>query len=868
LDVRRELHPGRDFVTMLCVCLLASVAVLAWPGQNFPALHTILNTCIFLVSGVLTLLLWDMGWRTGEVLARFNSIAFAMAGVLLLLHVLTALDLSGISPQLQSMAAHSLPGTWSPPAYLLPLGLGVAAWFKYRQRGSALILALGLSAAAPLLLLLFQWLPPYAPSGWLGITRPTLVLVPLLWIPVASSYWRRRHEDRIAHAVAFYGVIAAVANTAMLYSRAPADALAMIGHLGMLCAGLYLLFSLTQMGAADTARRMRAERDLSALNVALETRVRERTQELEDSNVALRSEMITRELAEHSALNQLGRLHLLHQITHAIGERQDLASIFKVVVGSLEDNLPVDLACICNFDPVERRLTVACVGARSLASARVMELTVGAQIPIDNNGLSRCVSGEFVYERDLSTSTFPFTRRLARGALLAAVFAPLLVEQRSGVLGVLLVARIAADSFSSGDCEFLNQLSENVALAANQVQLLSALQRAYDNLRDTQHAVMQQESLRALGQMASGIAHDINNAISPATLYVDSILERDDSLNARTRQQLETVQRAIGDVAQTVARMGEFYRQREPQLEMRPINVNVILDQVTDLTRARWSNMAQERGVTIELRIEAAAEVPTIFGIESEIREALINLVFNAADAMPKGGTITLRSRLPAANERSTSRPVFVEVCDDGTGMDETTRTRCLEPFFTTKGERGTGLGLAMVYGIAQRHGAELQIDSEPGKGTTMRLVFPAAAPAADSASHRAMTGSNRALRILIVDDDPLLLQSLRDALEYEGHEVFCSSGGQAGIDAFQASVQRQNPFPVVITDLGMPHIDGRRVAAAVKKAAPKTLVLMLTGWGQRLADSEDVPAHVDFVLNKPPNMWALREALTRVPNG
>ena len=173
--------------------------------------------------------------------------------------------------------------------------------------------------------------------------------------------------------------------------------------------------------------------------------------------------------------------------------------------------------------------------------------------------------GELVYEPDIAAADFPFARRLARCGLRSFVAVPLLVEQRSGVFGVLLVARMNADGFSSSDREFLDQLGENVALASNQAQLHFALQNAYEELRDTQQAVMQQERLRALGQMASGIAHDINNAISPATLYVDSILARASGLDETTRSQLETVQRAIGDVAQTVARMGEFYRQGETQ---------------------------------------------------------------------------------------------------------------------------------------------------------------------------------------------------------------------------------------------------------------------------------------------------------------
>jgi signal transduction histidine kinase len=308
------------------------------------------------------------------------------------------------------------------------------------------------------------------------------------------------------------------------------------------------------------------------------------------------------------------------------------------------------------------------------------------------------------------------------------VAAPLLVDTQ--VFGVLLAARQQPHSFSSGECEFLRQLSDHVALAVQQAQLYSALQKAYDDLRQTQQAVLQQERLRALGQMASGIAHDINNAISPITLYTESLLERESSLSANARERLEMIQRASEDVAHTVARMREFYRSREPELTLPPVDLTRLLPQVVDLTRARWSDMPQQQGLVIDMHLDLAPELPAILGVESELREALINLIFNAVDAMPEGGTLTLRTRVatPAAGAQDAPLRVQVEVCDTGIGMDEETRRRCLEPFFTTKDERGTGLGLAMVYGIVQRHNAELEIESAVGEGTTIRLIF--AAPA------------------------------------------------------------------------------------------------------------------------------------------
>jgi signal transduction histidine kinase/CheY-like chemotaxis protein len=503
-------------------------------------------------------------------------------------------------------------------------------------------------------------------------------------------------------------------------------------------------------------------------------------------------------------------------------------------------------------------LTVMRVGLHSEALATELALTEQAKIPIDENGLSRCVRGQLVHEPDILDVPFPFPQRLALAGLRALVFAPLLVESK--VFGVFIGARRTPHSFSSGECEFLKQLSEHAALAANQAQLYSALQRAYDDLRQTQQAIMQQERLRALGQMASGIAHDINNAISPAALYAESLLE-DETLSPKAREQLDVIQHALDDIAQTVARMREFYRQREPQLQLTAVDLNRLVPQIVELSRARWHDMPQQRGVVINLHTELADELPAIRGIESEIREALINLVFNAVDAMPEGGTLTLRTRLRAD---ATPAHAAIEVADTGIGMDADTRRRCLEPFFTTKGERGTGLGLAMVYGMVQRHSADIQIDSAVGHGTTVRLSFVVPNDNIAASDPEPAAAPHTRLRLLIVDDDPLLIKSLRDTLEADGHVIVTANDGRGGIDAFRAALARKEPFAAVITDLGMPYVDGRKVASEIKSASPDTPVILLTGWGQRLNAEGDLPPHVDRVLAKPPKLRELRETLAQ----
>lgn len=556
---------------------------------------------------------------------------------------------------------------------------------------------------------------------------------------------------------------------------------------------------------------------------------------------------------------QLDCLALLSRITRAISERHDMHSILQVVVGTLEEQMPLEWACICRHDVEAGSLSITISGARS---ARRLTLPENTQIAIGSNGLRRCLRGELVYEPELAGLSGQFWQQLVDAGVQSLVAAPLRGEGQ--VFGILLAARAASHGFSSAECEFLRQLSEHVALAAQQAQLYASLQTAYEDLRRTQQAVMQQERLRVLGQMASGIAHDINNAISPMSLYTEILLERETGLSERGRGFLGTIRQSIADVAATVARMREFYRQREAPGQLGRVCLNTVVQQVQELTRARWADMPQQRGIVIHVCTELEATLPRIMGVESELREALTNLVFNAVDAMPQGGTLTLRTHASEQrNGAAAARRAHVEVIDTGVGMDAATRRQCLELFFTTKGERGTGLGLSMVYGTAQRHGAELEIESAPGAGTRVRLSFDAhEAAQAQVPVHAEQVPPG--VRVLIVDDDPVLLKSLQDILEAEGCTVTSANGGQQGIDTFAASHCAAG-FNIVITDLGMPFVDGRKLAAAIKQRSPATPILMLTGWGQRMLDEGDVPEHVDRVLSKPPRLRDLRTALAEL---
>ncbi len=595
--------------------------------------------------------------------------------------------------------------------------------------------------------------------------------------------------------------------------------------------------------------------DLQHAHDKLELRVEERTKDL-------RAEIAERERAESALKQQFTRISLLNQITHAISDRQDTDSILHVVLRQLEDHMGIELGLLALVDAKCKNLNISALRVKNSLLADRLDLHEGSTLAISETGFQGCDEGQTVYFPDTVKSSAPFMEKLAVTGWRSAVAVPLMVEEK--LFGVLVAARVKGEAFSSGDCEFLRMLSEQVALAAHQGCLHKDLETAYNELRQTQATVLQQERLKALGQMASGIAHDINNALSPVVGFSDLILQSQSGLDLNGKKYLKYIQTAGEDIAHIVARLREFYRQRDSGESLTSLNLNDLVEQTIEMTRPRWRDIPQANGVTLEMETELAADIPEMPGIESEIREAFTNLVLNAVDAMPEGGTITIRSRvLRQKSGDAPSKQIVVEISDTGTGMSEETRRRCLEPFFSTKGKRGTGLGLAMVYGVMKRHEGDIEIESQPGEGTTIRLLFPVR-----SRTYKESTNKNekpiRPMQILCIDDEPLLRELIKEILERDGHAVRVSDGGQSGLDEFRSAREQGRPFDVVITDLGMPYLDGRQVAKTIKQESPSTPVVMLTGWGAFMKEDGAAREQVDAIISKPPRSSELREMLSQ----
>ena len=569
--------------------------------------------------------------------------------------------------------------------------------------------------------------------------------------------------------------------------------------------------------------------------------------------------------SKRESQEQLARMQLLNQITKAISHRQSLDSIYNVVVNHVEERLPSDFSLMATYNSTSNTLVVRSVGERSQALADKLGLFVGAQVKGHGIHLEAALQGKRVHNDNMGESRGPIGAAMnTLGNLHSLIINPLM--KGNEVLGILVISRIEIASFSGEEIEFVDQLSEHVAVALSQVELLNELKEAYRELQSTQNMVLQQERLHALAGMASGIAHDINNAISPATLYLESLLENEKLISEKGFKQLRIVQTAIDDVSNTVDRMGRFARSKNEQEPTSSSDANDMCLEAIELTRPRWGDMALRNGITINIVHELTNPLPRLAVSETELREILTNLILNAVDALPQGGQIQLKT----AFEENDGKPqIVVVVQDNGIGMTQEQQTRCFEPFFTTKGERGTGLGLSMVYGIVQRADGFMDIRSELNKGTAIHLYFPVLAKDHNDtvqASHsESDSNTARPLSLLLVDDDPNVLAAMTAILEMSGHLVQSANSGSLATQLFNQAARKGEDFDALITDLGMPEMDGKELAEMIKSLSPTTPVLMLTGWGKQMSlNNEEVP-QVDMIMAKPPKPAELESALRKL---
>jgi PAS domain S-box-containing protein len=372
--------------------------------------------------------------------------------------------------------------------------------------------------------------------------------------------------------------------------------------------------------------------------------------------------------------------------------------------------------------------------------------------------------------------------------------------------------------------------------------------------REQLDRLAREEKLHALGQMAGGIAHNLNQTLALVTGYGEMARASLDDQPANLdelRRILRIVERAAYDGGETVKRLLTFSRGNENE-RRQVVDVAALLHEVAQLTEPRWRERHGVDGHPVDLTVRAEPGV-TVFGSQAGLREALINLVFNALDAMPAGGTISLSVHTEHGS-------VMIDVQDSGLGMSPEVQRRVFEPFFTTKGENGTGLGLAMVFGIIRNHNGQITVTSTPGLGTTMRLVLPTGSPADVPTAANGAEPAARQLRVLVVDDEVRLAALAAGMLRQDGHQTTEAASAQEAIERL-----REDRFDLVISDLSMGDgMNGWELAAETGRMVPGLPVVLATGWGAAIDEEDARQRGVCAVLAKPYRIAELRETVAR----
>ncbi len=547
---------------------------------------------------------------------------------------------------------------------------------------------------------------------------------------------------------------------------------------------------------------------------------------------------------------KLGTLNDIAELGARIPALQDL---LEVVLDRTMRTVHASIGSIMLLDPERQTLRIA--ASRGLQDVAGVVIKVG-------EGIAGKVAqaGDPVVVEDIETD--PRFVRSNDPKYGSGSFICLPVRSRDQVIGVINLARkqpgveggTAPAAFSATDLYFLNALMTNVGYAVDNARMLRdsrqsavQLQQALEDVKAAQARLVQGETLRALGELASGMAHHLNNLLSVILGRVDLLLGAAGA--PEHRQRLESVRRAGLDAADVVRRMLRF-TQRQNFSEMAEVDLNDLASDVVEFLRPRWDDDAHRRGARIDVRF-ALGQIPTTRGDAAALREVLVNLLVNAFEALPEGGHVVVKTW-------TSEEGVHCSVTDSGTGMSDALRARATEPFFTTKGPKGTGLGLSASYGILEQHGGELSIDSAEGRGTTVTMRLPAIPGAVERGP--APSG----LRILLIDGEDDVRRVFADMLIAEGHHVLDAGEGSEGL----ARLEEGELFDAVFTDLGLSDMTGWQVARAVKARRPTLTVVLITGCREDAEGSEADRRAIDFTLTKPVTLEALREMTRGIRTG
>ena len=534
------------------------------------------------------------------------------------------------------------------------------------------------------------------------------------------------------------------------------------------------------------------------------------------------------------SLTKIKQLTTLYEMGKTLSSTLDIDELFRKSLELLRDHWGYTLCGIFLLDRATDELYIKQVVGRDLEEVKDMRFRVGV------DGIVGWVAktGEPLYVPDVSKDS-----RHIPGSPEGKSDVAFPLKIRDKVIGVLDIESNKLNGFDDEDLKLLFSFTSQVSIFIENAQLFSDLKKTLQELKQAQDQIIQTEKLKALGEMASGVAHDFNNVLAVILGNTQLInLQLGHLSPEEVRDQLRIIERSAKDGAETVRRIQGFTGMRRDK-EFISLSLNEIIAEVVSITQPRWKDQTQRRGVQIEL-VTHLGDIPLILGNPSELREVLTNIIFNAVDAMPEGGQLTISSQ-PQADDW-----VEVRIADTGIGMTEEVKKRIFDPFFTTKGVTNSGLGMSVSYGIIKRHGGEILLESEPGSGSTFILHLPTGYGEEESRVREELPWKEvRPARILVIDDDEAVRDILSQMLRVKGHRVVVASNGEEGIERF-----KKGEFDLVFTDLGMPKVSGWDVGRAIKGMNSKVPIAMITGWGMELNREKMSESGIDLIVSKPFN--------------
>ncbi|NNE43224.1 MAG: response regulator, partial [Gemmatimonadetes bacterium] len=538
-----------------------------------------------------------------------------------------------------------------------------------------------------------------------------------------------------------------------------------------------------------------------------------------------------------------------------------LPDLMDFFLGLVTRELDVERASLMLLDEEQRELRV--VSHRGVDNVDVDSV----RIPIGEGIAGRVAeTGQYMMVEETEEALGDEARpHLANSFISAPIKLSIPIRSQQHVLGVINVTnRRTGVAFTDEDLAYLGGMAGQLAVAIDRAAHFQDLQGAYDDLRQTQGQLVASERLNVVGRMAAGVAHEFNNSLSVilgrAENALASVPESGSPQDAKFRSDLEAIIRSSLQGAASIRRIQDYTRIRR-DAPTAIVDLNQVVRDAVEMNRPKWKGEMTAAGCPITMRT-GLTEVRPVEGDVHELEQVLGNLIFNAVDAMPDGGTIDIRTFMN--DDR-----VCLEVRDSGTGMDAETREQLFEPFFTTK-PRGNGLGMSIVFGIITRHGGTVAVDTAPGEGTTLQVLLPPAAsaePAPDSAEAPETPGAagpggvdpERTGRILLVDDETDVLETLLEALEAGGHTPTGAASGEEALERFDPG-----DFDLVITDLNMPGMSGTELLEQLKTRRPDIPVGILSGWIDRPDSGADPTERADFILPKPCRLHELLDVVQR----